>query len=92
MSARSIFIIGAGANVGRSVALRFKREGYRVAVGSRSPNVDGARKDGLFPVTLDVSQEASIGEAFKAVEKEFGAPPNVVVYNREFVQFTKACD
>jgi hypothetical protein len=74
------FIVGAGSNVGFAVARRFLKEGYKVAVGSRKPDVDDARKNGFVPVTIDVSEQATITAAFTEVEKELG-PANVVVYN-----------
>jgi short-subunit dehydrogenase len=74
------FIIGAGSNVGFTVARRFLKEGYKVAVGSRKPDVDDAHKIGFVPVTIDVSEQATITAAFTEVEKELG-PANVVVYN-----------
>lgn len=79
----SIFIIGAGPGVGQAVALKFKQEGWKVALGSRSPKVDEVKSHGFFPVEIDITKEESIAAAFKIVEKELGAPPNVVVYNRE---------
>jgi hypothetical protein len=74
------FIIGAGSNVGSAVARRFLKEGYKVAVGARKPDVEAIRKTGLVPVKLDASDQATIISAFAAVEKELG-PVNVVVYN-----------
>jgi NAD(P)-dependent dehydrogenase (short-subunit alcohol dehydrogenase family) len=74
------FIIGAGPGVGITVARRFAKEGYKVAIASRSPDVDAAKKEGLFAVKLDASDSASITAAFEIVEKEFG-PSNVVVWN-----------
>ncbi|EEB88729.1 hypothetical protein MPER_13265 [Moniliophthora perniciosa FA553] len=81
MSSRLVaFILGAGSNVGRSVALKLKEQSYAVAVGSRNPDKESAKKDGFFPVTLDINNQDSIVKAFETVKKELGAP-NVVVYN-----------
>jgi NAD(P)-dependent dehydrogenase (short-subunit alcohol dehydrogenase family) len=76
------FVIGAGSNVGSAVALRFLKEGYKVAVGSRKPDVESARKDGFVPVKVDVGDHTTITTAFAEVEKELG-PANVVIYNGE---------
>jgi NAD(P)-dependent dehydrogenase (short-subunit alcohol dehydrogenase family) len=74
------FIIGTGSNFGSAVARRFLEEGYKVAVGSRKPDVDAIRKIGLLPVQVDASDQETIISAFAAVEKELG-PVNVVIYN-----------
>lgn len=75
------FVIGAGANIGRSVATHLKSQGYGVAWGSRNPDVERLKKEGFFPVKIDVTKHESIKAAFEAVNKGLGAP-NVVVYNR----------
>ncbi|KAJ7099384.1 hypothetical protein B0H15DRAFT_944794 [Mycena belliarum] len=80
MSSLTAFIIGAGANVGKHVAAAFKDKGYRVALASRNPDVDALKKEGYFPVTLDVQNIESVQGAFAAVNKELG-PPSVVVFN-----------
>lgn len=74
------FIIGAGSNVGKSVAEMLLKNGYKVALGSRKldQNVD---KDGFLPVTVDVTKPETIASAFKTVEEKLGAPASVVVYN-----------
>jgi NAD(P)-dependent dehydrogenase (short-subunit alcohol dehydrogenase family) len=74
------FIIGAGPGVGITVARRFAKEGYKVAIASRNPDVESAKKEGLLAVKLDASDAASITAAFENVEKELG-PSNVVVWN-----------
>ena len=71
------FIIGAGGHIGLAVANKLKQEGYNVAVGSRDP----LQKDGLVPITVDVSNTDSIANAFAEVKERFGAAPSVVVFN-----------
>ncbi|TFK47115.1 hypothetical protein OE88DRAFT_1738808 [Heliocybe sulcata] len=80
-SAPIAFILGAGPRVGRSVAEKLKAQGYKVAVGSRHPDVIDATKRGFLPVSVDVADAESIANAFQAVTKQLGAPPNVVVHN-----------
>ncbi|KAJ7575545.1 hypothetical protein C8J56DRAFT_1007644 [Mycena floridula] len=80
MSHLVAFILGAGSNVGTSVAATLKSHGYRVALGSRNPDFDPVRAEGFFPVRVDVSKTDSIIKAFAAVNKDLG-PPNVVIYN-----------
>ena len=71
------FIIGAGGHVGLGVANKLKQEGYKVAVGSRNP----LQKEGLVPITVDVSNTDSVIKAFAEVKEKLGAAPNAVVFN-----------
>ena len=82
MSQNTIFILGAGPRIGWSVAEKFKAEGYKVAVGSRRPDIFKVRQEGFLPVSVDLGSVQSIEEAFEKVTKELGVP-NVVVYNGE---------
>ncbi|KAH7928391.1 hypothetical protein BV22DRAFT_1103021 [Leucogyrophana mollusca] len=79
------FILGAGPGVGQAVASHLKLQGYKVAVGSRNPDLNARKEDGFLPVQVDVGKEESIQRAFDTVRKELG-PPSVVVYNA--VSFT----
>lgn len=88
MATRIAFIIGAGSNVGQAVALKLKEGGYKVAVGSRNPDVGGAEKNGFLPVTVDVSDVTTIENGFKAIRESYGGPPNVVIFNRAYIYFT----
>ena len=71
------FILGAGGHVGLAVANKLKQEGYKVAVGSRKP----LQKEGLVPITVDVSDTDSVTKAFAEVKEKLGAAPNVVIFN-----------
>ncbi|KAF4586184.1 hypothetical protein AB1N83_004663 [Pleurotus pulmonarius] len=79
------FIIGAGSNVGGSVAALLKEKGYAVALGSRNPDIQKVKNDGYYPVKIDATEQDSIKAAFAAINTELG-PPNVVVYNAAFHQ------
>ncbi|KAI5479320.1 putative short chain type dehydrogenase [Pseudohyphozyma bogoriensis] len=74
-----LFVIGAGGNVGRSLATKFASEGYKVALAARSVP-DSVSSEGYLNVQLDVGKPETIGAAFDKVEKHFG-PPSVVAYN-----------
>lgn len=80
MPSLTALILGAGSNVGQSLATLLKQKGYAVALGSRNPDFDHVKKEGFFPVRIDVSKPESIKDAFATVNAELG-PPNVVVYN-----------
>ncbi|KAJ4468838.1 hypothetical protein J3R30DRAFT_3714344 [Lentinula aciculospora] len=73
-------IIGGGSNVGIHVARKLLKEGYHVALGSRNPDNDALRKNGLFPVSVDGTNSASIKKAFQQVRTNLGEP-SIVVYN-----------
>ncbi len=80
MSSLVALIIGAGANVGRTVALTLQKHQYKVVLGSRNPDVEALKKDGLFSVKVDATKPDSVVQAFKTVSDELG-PPNVVIFN-----------
>jgi NAD(P)-dependent dehydrogenase (short-subunit alcohol dehydrogenase family) len=75
------FIIGAGSVVGRSVAIMLREKGFRVAVGSRHPDSEQAKRDGLLPITVDVTHPEAVESAFGTVREELGSPASVIVYN-----------
>jgi 3-oxoacyl-(acyl-carrier-protein) reductase len=73
---RSVLVTGGSRGIGLAVARAFAAQGDQVAVtyrGSPAP-------DGLFSVRMDVTDPASVDEAFTAVEAEQG-PVEVLVAN-----------
>ncbi|KAG9017469.1 hypothetical protein FRB90_001186 [Tulasnella sp. 427] len=75
------FIVGFGKGVGSAVAAKFKSEGFKVAVASRSLVPEEVEKShGYVGVKLDVSRPEQVAAAFERVEKALG-PANVVIYN-----------
>ncbi|KAF8153978.1 hypothetical protein B0H34DRAFT_719881 [Crassisporium funariophilum] len=75
------FILGAGTNIGASVAATLRENGYRVALGSRNPKPDTDNHDqSYFHVKVDVQRPESITSAFESVVNKLG-PVNVVIYN-----------
>ncbi len=79
MSGKTIAIVGAGPGLGLAIARRFGREGFKVALMAR----DKARleqllatltKEGVTAASFvaDVTQEASVAQAFRDVERAFG--------------------
>jgi NAD(P)-dependent dehydrogenase (short-subunit alcohol dehydrogenase family) len=77
----SVFILGAGPRVGLGIAKKFQSEGYKVALGSRSPNSIALESQGFVPITVDTSNTENIEAAFAEVTRRFGVAPNVIVYN-----------
>jgi NAD(P)-dependent dehydrogenase (short-subunit alcohol dehydrogenase family) len=74
-----ILIIGAGANLGRSVALKFASNGYRVAIAARSLAA-GFSPEGYLNIKCDLADPSCVPSIFQTVEDALG-PPNIVVFN-----------
>ncbi len=73
---RVVLVTGGNRGIGRAIAERFVREGYRVAVTARS----GEGPEGTLTVRADVTDAAAVDAAFTQVEQELG-PVEVVVAN-----------
>lgn len=85
-------IIGAGPGIGRSVALRFAREGLPIALVARTPATVEGVADAVAPfgvpvvgLTADSTDEAELRSALDAASEALG-PPDVVVYNAAIIQ------
>jgi NAD(P)-dependent dehydrogenase (short-subunit alcohol dehydrogenase family) len=86
-------VIGAGPGIGRSVALRFAREGMPVAVAARTSGTVQALAEEIeqkagtpaLALTVDVTDEAALRQALEDAEKAFG-PPDVMVYNAAIIR------
>ncbi|KAK0218844.1 hypothetical protein IW262DRAFT_1558504 [Armillaria fumosa] len=59
------------------------RKKYKVALGSRNPDVDKLKKEGFFLVKVDIILPDSVSAAYKTVSGELDTP-NVVVFNEDF--------
>jgi len=73
---RSVLVTGGNRGIGVAIARAFTDAGDDVAVTSRS----GKAPDGLFAVACDVTDPASVEEAFTAAEDRNG-PVEVLVAN-----------
>ena len=72
---RVVLVTGGNRGIGRAVAATFAAGGDRVAVTSRSGEVEG-----LFSVPCDVTDTSSVDKALDLVESELG-PVEVLVAN-----------
>ena len=82
-TSKVLLILGAGGNVGASVAKLFAQNGYKVAIAARRLQ-DSVNEDGHLQIQADLAQADSVEAAFDKVAAKFGTP-NVVVYNGELV-------
>ncbi|MGN7976223.1 MAG: beta-ketoacyl-ACP reductase [Microbacterium sp. 69-10] len=73
---RVVLVTGGNRGIGRAIAERFVRDGYRVAVTARS----GEGPEGTLTVRADVTDAAAVDAAFTEVEQKLG-PVEVVVAN-----------
>jgi NAD(P)-dependent dehydrogenase (short-subunit alcohol dehydrogenase family) len=69
-------VTGAGAGIGRAIALRFAEEGARVFAVGRSASVEAtaAMRDGITPFFADIGEEDQIDAAFAACRAQIGTP------------------
>jgi len=74
-----ILILGAGPNIGLTVARTFASRGYKVAIAARSLK-EADSTDNQLNIPSDFSNTDDVVNAFKKVNKVFGIP-SVVVYN-----------
>lgn len=82
MASKILLVLGAGRNIGLSVARRFHQNGYRVAVVMRTPS-DAYADAADLVIKADLGKdENSVQSIFKEVREKLGEP-GVVVYNGE---------
>ncbi|KAK9439771.1 NAD(P)-binding domain protein [Metarhizium brunneum] len=77
-------ILGAGPNIGASVAREFASKGYKVVLTSRKVPENASPL--FFHIKGDLSQPKSVVDIFTQVRKLHGEP-SVVVYNAGAVSF-----
>lgn len=75
-ASRVVLVTGGNRGIGRAIAERFVRDGYRVAITARS----GEGPEGTLTVRADVTDSAALDAAFTEVEAKLG-PVEVVVAN-----------
>lgn len=81
---QTALIVGAGSGLSASIARVFTREGnLHVALAARNTDKLASLAKDLDALALacDASDPAQVEALFRDVEKRFGAPPDVVVYN-----------
>ena len=79
MTSPVILILGAGANIGTSIARKFSEKAYKVAVVSRTFRKDFSEL-GYLQINEDLSLPNVLQKVFAEVTSKLGIP-SVVVYN-----------
>src|SRR3982751_6299322 len=76
ISGQVCLVTGGTSGIGRAIALALAEAGAKVMAGSTNPDKVASIKQelgaGHDAVTLDVSNEASVGDAVAATTKKFG--------------------
>ena len=75
LEGKSALVTGGGRGIGQAIALRFAREGARVAIVGphRETLADTvARGSGIVPIVGDVTRKADVDAAVDAVMQKFG--------------------
>jgi len=69
--AKTLLVAGAGPGLGKSVAMRFAREGYAVALAARNPERLSilARQLGASAFPADLTNETEVAKLFQQIER-----------------------
>ena len=64
---KSVWITGASSGIGKALAIKFAREGWKVAISARREELlkNIAQDNNIFDYSLDVTDEKKVGEVFK---------------------------
>ena len=89
MSSKIALILGAGARTGLPVAAKFKANGFKVAITSRSLK-DSETPEGFYGIKADFTDPKSVPGVFEKVKAKYGVP-NVVIYAGKFCPATAWC-
>tara|TARA_B100000029_G_scaffold258734_1_gene255356 strand:+ start:426 stop:1178 length:753 start_codon:yes stop_codon:yes gene_type:complete len=70
---KKIWVTGASTGIGKAVAEKFAREGWRVAISARRTELlkNIAQDDNIFDYPLDVTDQNKVYEVFKKILEDF---------------------
>jgi NAD(P)-dependent dehydrogenase (short-subunit alcohol dehydrogenase family) len=74
-----ILILGAGPQIGASVARHFASKGFKVGLAARSVK-ESESTDSQLNIPSDFSKSDDVVSAFSKIREKFGIP-SVVLYN-----------
>ena len=89
LNGKTAIITGGGRGIGRAIALRFAREGVRVAVAARTDEqlrqvaqeIAADTGEEALAVVCDVSDPASVEQMFTRIREGFGRDADILVNN-----------
>ena len=70
---KKIWITGASSGIGRAVAEKFAKEGWKVAISARRKEIldEMAKNPNIFSFPLDVTKEDQVNEVFSKIMENF---------------------
>ena len=70
---KNVWITGASSGIGKALAIKFAREGWKVAISARREELlkNIAQDNNIFDYSLDVTDEKKVGEVFKKILEGF---------------------
>ncbi len=70
---KKIWVTGASTGIGKAVAEKFSKEGWKVAISARREELlkDIAKDNNIFAYPLDVTNENKVDEIFKKILEDF---------------------
>ena len=74
MNNKSIWITGASSGIGKALALKFAKEGWKVAISARRENLlneISQTNDNIIPFPLDVTDKEKCKEVFNEIKNKY---------------------
>ena len=74
MNKKVVWITGASSGIGKSLALKFAKEGWNVAISARRENLlneISKSHDSIFPYPLDVTNSEKCKLVFNDIKEKF---------------------
>ena len=70
---KNVWITGASSGIGKALAIKFAKEGWKVAISARRGELlkNIAQDNNIFDYSLDVTDEKKVGEVFKKILEGF---------------------
>lgn len=87
MQPKTIFITGTSSGIGYDLAYNLTKQGHKVIASCRNPkDVDKLNQEGIKCISLDVSDESSVANAFTELKNLTKGKLDVLINNAGFGQ------